>query len=382
MTSLMRQVTRPTPSHFGIYCMDLERMAQFYVRVFDLTITDQGQPAHFRHDLVFLSASKDQHHQLVLASGRPADAVFSNVMQISFMVPSIQYLRDIWTNAQSLGATNIRGINHGNSLSVYFSDPENNTVEIYIDMPFHVTQPHGTPLDLSQGDAVSSLIITAAVQGNLPDLSTDFMPVAITHVLPFVLVVPAELPAKTVQEFIALARAKPGQLNFAATNGTFPHLAFELVKSISKTDIVHVPFKSANDMAIALAAAQVQGMIIPYGSIAGVHQAGRVRVLAVTTAQRSRVLPDVPTLAESGLPGYNLAGWNGFLAPIGTPPEVVRKLNAAVRQGQKEPEIERQLAATGNEPGPDFTPEQFGDFLKAEVAKWNKLARDAAVRIN
>ena len=153
MTSLMRQVTRPTPSHFGIYCMDLERMAQFYVRVFDLTITDQGQPAHFRHDLVFLSASKDQHHQLVLASGRPADAVFSNVMQISFMVPSIQYLRDIWTNAQSLGATNIRGINHGNSLSVYFSDPENNTVEIYIDMPFHVTQPHGTPLDLSQGDA-------------------------------------------------------------------------------------------------------------------------------------------------------------------------------------------------------------------------------------
>ena len=231
-------------------------------------------------------------------------------------------------------------------------------------------------------NAVPSLIITAAVQGNLPDLSTDFMPVAITNVLPFVLVVPAELPAKTVQEFIALARAKPGQLNFAATNGTFPHLAFELVKSISKTDIVHVPFKSANDMAIALAAAQVQGMIIPYGSIAGVHQAGRVRVLAVTTAQRSRVLPDVPTLAESGLPGYNLAGWNGFLAPIGTPPEVVRKLNAAVRQGQKEPEIERQLAATGNEPGPDFTPEQFGDFLKAEVAKWNKLARDAAVRIN
>ncbi|MEI6300194.1 MAG: VOC family protein [Betaproteobacteria bacterium] len=149
----MKQVTRPVPSHFGIYTMDLKRMAEFYIQVFGLTVTDEGQPAHFKHDLVFLSASKDQHHQLVLASGRPADAVFSNVMQISFMVPSIQYLRDIWKKAEVLGAKNIRGINHGNTLSVYFSDPENNTVESYIDMPFYVSQPYGEPLDLSKSDA-------------------------------------------------------------------------------------------------------------------------------------------------------------------------------------------------------------------------------------
>ncbi|MEI6470228.1 MAG: VOC family protein [Betaproteobacteria bacterium] len=148
----MKMISRPTPSHFGIYVIDLKKMAYFYQEVFDLTVTDQGQPEHFKHDLIFLSASKEQHHQLVLASGRPESAVFSNVMQISFMVPHIQYLRDIWTKAEKLGATNIRGINHLNSLSVYFFDPENNTVEVYIDMPFYVTQPYGDPLDLSMTD--------------------------------------------------------------------------------------------------------------------------------------------------------------------------------------------------------------------------------------
>ena len=118
----MHKVTRPTPSHFGIYVMDLKRMTDFYVSLFGLTVTDSGRPAHFPRDLVFLSASKEQHHQLVLASGRPAGATFSNVMQISFMVPAIGDLRDIWKKAEALGATNIRGINHGNSLSVYFSD--------------------------------------------------------------------------------------------------------------------------------------------------------------------------------------------------------------------------------------------------------------------
>jgi len=127
-------------------------MANFYQELFGLSVTDSGQPEHFKHDLIFLSASKDQHHQLVLASGRPSTAVFSNVMQISFMVPDIQYLRDIWLHAESIGATNIRGINHLNSLSVYFYDPENNTVEVYLDMPFYVPQPYGEPLDLSLTD--------------------------------------------------------------------------------------------------------------------------------------------------------------------------------------------------------------------------------------
>jgi catechol 2,3-dioxygenase len=148
----MLQVTRPTPSHFGIFVTDLERMVAFYTDVFDLTVTDRGEGKTFRNTLVFTSASPDQHHQLVLASGRPADATFSTVMQISFAVPGIQYLRDIWAKAAAQGATNIRGLNHGNALSVYMLDPEGNTVEVYVDTPFYVAQPHGDPLDLSKTD--------------------------------------------------------------------------------------------------------------------------------------------------------------------------------------------------------------------------------------
>jgi catechol 2,3-dioxygenase len=148
----MLQVKRPTPSHFGIYVTDLERMVAFYVEVFDLTITDRGVGRTFKNTLVFTSASSDQHHQLVIASGRPAEATFSTVMQISFVVPDIQHMRDIWERAQARGATNIRGLNHGNALSVYMLDPEGNTVEVYVDTPFYVSQPHGDPLDLSKSD--------------------------------------------------------------------------------------------------------------------------------------------------------------------------------------------------------------------------------------
>ncbi|MBT2322410.1 VOC family protein [Variovorax paradoxus] len=148
----MLKVSRPTPSHFGIFVTDLERMVAFYTETFELTVTDRGVGRTFRNELVFTSASPDQHHQLVLAAGRPADASFSTVMQISFVVPSIQHLRDIWARAEARGATQIRGLNHGNALSVYMLDPEGNTVEIYIDTPFYVSQPHGDPLDLSKDD--------------------------------------------------------------------------------------------------------------------------------------------------------------------------------------------------------------------------------------
>jgi len=127
-------------------------MVAFYTEVFGLTITDRGVGRTFKNELVFTSASEDQHHQLVLASGRPSDAKFSTVMQVSFAVPSLHSLRDIWKMAEERGATQIRGLNHGNAISVYMLDPEGNTVEVYIDTPFYITQPHGDPLDLSKSD--------------------------------------------------------------------------------------------------------------------------------------------------------------------------------------------------------------------------------------
>jgi catechol 2,3-dioxygenase len=148
----MLKVARPTPSHFGIYVTDVERMVAFYTEVFDLTITDRGVGRTFTNQLVFTSASPDQHHQLVIAGGRPKEATFSTVMQISFVVPSIDHMRDICRRAAERGATDIRGLNHGNALSIYMKDPEGNTVEVYVDTPFYVAQPHGDPLDLSKSD--------------------------------------------------------------------------------------------------------------------------------------------------------------------------------------------------------------------------------------
>jgi len=148
----MLSVARPTPAHFGIFVIDIEKMTSFYTALFGLTITDRGRGRTFKSDLVFMSASPDQHHQFVLASGRPVDATFSTVMQISFLVPSIQALRDIRKKALDLGASNMRNLNHGNALSIYFSDIEGNTVEVYLDTPYYVPQPHGDPLDLDLSD--------------------------------------------------------------------------------------------------------------------------------------------------------------------------------------------------------------------------------------
>lgn len=148
----MADVSRPTPSHFGIFVTDLPRMVDFYTAVFGLTVTDRGVGRTFKSELVFMSASPEQHHQLVLASGRPAEATFSTVMQVSFKVPALQSLRDIWAAAEQRGATQIRGLNHGNAISIYLLDPEGNTVEVYIDTPFYVSQPHGDPLDLGLPD--------------------------------------------------------------------------------------------------------------------------------------------------------------------------------------------------------------------------------------
>jgi catechol 2,3-dioxygenase len=169
----MLNVTQPTPSHFGIYVTDVEKMVHFYKTVFGLVETDRGVGKTFKAPLIFLSASPHQHHQLVIAGGRPAEATFSTVMQLSFAVPSIQSLRDLRDKAIALGASKVMPMNHGNALSVYFADPEGNTVEIYIDMPFYISQPHGDPLDLSQDDD-TILRETEAICRSDP----SFMPIA------------------------------------------------------------------------------------------------------------------------------------------------------------------------------------------------------------
>jgi len=146
-------VNRPTPAHFGIYVFDIDRMADFYSTIFRLTITDEGIGKNFGQRLVFMSASEDQHHQFVLSAGRSEQSPVSTVMQISFLVPSLEELRLNRKLAQEKGATEIKPMNHGNAWSLYYLDPEGNRVEVYLDTPYHVSQPYGTPLDLDKSEA-------------------------------------------------------------------------------------------------------------------------------------------------------------------------------------------------------------------------------------
>lgn len=141
----------PNLSHLGVFCRDVDKLAVFYREVFDMVETDRGQGITFQMNIVFLSGRPDQHHQLALASGRGPDAP-STVMQLSFKVQELDHLREARRRALAHGASGMRGLNHGNALSIYFSDPEDNTVEVYLDTPWYVTQPHGNPLDLEQGD--------------------------------------------------------------------------------------------------------------------------------------------------------------------------------------------------------------------------------------
>jgi catechol 2,3-dioxygenase len=144
---------KPNLAHTGIFVTDLDRMVAFYTQVLGLTLTDRGKAFTFNTEVAFLSANPEQHHQLALATGRPKDATFSTVMQTSFMIETLDDLRTIRAKALAHGATAMRATNHGNAWSIYFKDPEGNTVEAYLDTPFHVPQPHGDPLDLDLSDA-------------------------------------------------------------------------------------------------------------------------------------------------------------------------------------------------------------------------------------
>ncbi len=148
----MASTTKPKLSHFGLYVRDLEGMVIFYTSLFGLRVTDRGDGVLFKNRLVFLSGDSTAHHQLVLASGRPPEATFSTVMQLSFKVQDIQELRRIRIEALDRGGSNMRCIDHGASLSIYFSDPEGNTVEAYLDTAFYIAQPHADPLNLELSD--------------------------------------------------------------------------------------------------------------------------------------------------------------------------------------------------------------------------------------
>ena len=207
----------------------------------------------------------------------------------------------------------------------------------------------------------------------------DFAPVSLVAVTPNILVVPPSFPVKTVKDLIALAKSKPGALNFPSAGiGSSSHLAGEMLKSMAGIDMVHVPYKGGGPALIALLSGQVQLMFATLPAAMPHVKSGKLRPVAVTTAHRSLALPELPTIAESGVPGYEAATWYGLLAPAGTPKAIVGRLHAEIVKILAT-DTRQQLVAQGFEPVGN-TPAEFAAYIKSEITKWGKVIRDAGIK--
>ena len=211
------------------------------------------------------------------------------------------------------------------------------------------------------------------------NMSRDFAPVVFVGSLPFVLAVHPPVPANSVQELIALAKSKPGKLNFgSAGTGGSVHLAGELFKSMAGIDITHVPYKGTSAAIPDLVSGRIEMMFPSAITAKPFSDNGRLRLLAVTSAKRSPDVPQLPTVAESGIAGFEVGIWYGLLVPAGTPPEIVRKLNADVRDIVGAEDFRAMMAKQGVTIAPG-TPEQFSAFYEAELKKWAKVVADARI---
>jgi tripartite-type tricarboxylate transporter receptor subunit TctC len=212
------------------------------------------------------------------------------------------------------------------------------------------------------------------------DTLNDFAPITRLAVVPGALIVHASLPARSVRELIALARAKPGQVTFGSAGiGSGSHLGGELFKLLARVDLIHVPYKGSSLVTTALLSGEVMTAFTnPISSLPHV-KAGRIRNLGVTSARRWPLLPDYPTLAESGVPGYELLIWNGIVVRAGTPTAIIERLHSELVKAVSVPEVVNHLAADGSRPMVQ-SPGEFGSFLRNEVAKWGRVAKAAGIR--
>jgi tripartite-type tricarboxylate transporter receptor subunit TctC len=214
------------------------------------------------------------------------------------------------------------------------------------------------------------------------DAAKDFEPVIFFASITNVLAVPPELPARDVRELIALARDKPGLLSFASSGaGSSTHLSAELFKSMAGVDMLHVPYKGSAQALTDLMAGRVSMIFDNMPSALPFIKAGRLRALGVTGGVRSPALPDVPTIAEAGLPGYESLSWSGIAAPAGTPKENIARLNREIAMILTLPDIREKLAQAGAD-GIGGPPLAFADHIRAEREKWSKLVRERGISVN
>ncbi|MEO7725858.1 MAG: tripartite tricarboxylate transporter substrate binding protein [Burkholderiales bacterium] len=209
----------------------------------------------------------------------------------------------------------------------------------------------------------------------------DFAPITLAATGANVLVVHPSVLAHTLKELIALAKAQPGRLNYASSgNGTTPHLSGELFNAMAGVRIIHIPYKGAGASVTDLLGGHVDLAFLSLSSVVPQLKARRLRALAITSAQRSALMPELPTFAEAGLPGYEVTGWYGLLAPAVTPREIINRLNADITRALARDEFVQALAAFGLEPAAPNSPEEFSAFLQAEIGKWAKVAKSSGAK--
>ena len=263
-----------------------------------------------------------------------------------------------------------------------------------------IMQPHlvklwGQPVIIDNKPGASGHIGAEYVAGSPPDgyvlmmSSTaslteknvsQFAPVSLVSASPYVVVANPKVPAANIRELVDYARKNPGKLTFGSSGtGAASHLSAELFKSLAAIDMLHVPYKGTGQAVTDLIAGQIDLLFGPAQAVMSYVQAGRLKAYAVTSAKRSPTLPDLPTVAEAGVPGYEAIGWFGLLAPAATPKAVVNRLSADANAALREPDVVQKMLVLGAEPAGN-TPEKFAAFIGDDQGKWSKLMRERGIK--
>jgi tripartite-type tricarboxylate transporter receptor subunit TctC len=238
-------------------------------------------------------------------------------------------------------------------------------------------------------DGYTLLMVTAGTHGVNPglyrklpwDAVKDFAPVSLVAMVPNIMVVNPSLPVKSVKEFVAYAKANPGKLSYGSPGlGSTAHMSVELFKTMTGVDMLHVPYKGSAGVMQDVIAGQIAVTIDNMPPYLPQVKAGKLRALAVSPARRSPAVPDLPTIAEAGVPGYDAGAWFGLVAPAGTPKPIIDKLAAETQRILKIPDVAERLSGLGAEPVGN-SPDEFAAFIKAEIAKWKKVIQDAKVEL-
>jgi len=240
--------------------------------------------------------------------------------------------------------------------------------------------PDGYTLHLTTSSGMVNAILVTKVPYNV---RAAIAPIAQLTLQPYVLAVHQAVPAATLKEFIAYAKSKKGTLNYGSTgSGSTTHLGMELLKSLAGMEMQHIPYKGGGQVLTDIVAGRIEVMFSSPITASTQVKAGKLRLLGIGSARRSKLLPDIPTVAESGLPGFELTGWYGLIAPVGTPAAIVTALNRETVQIMNSPDIQAKLAADGSEAPDPHTPAEFAKIISSEIDIWEKVIRTSNIKLD